>query len=71
MNGIGSILNYENSFGRSPRLMISPRHGGARSFNIYQSFDTPRGYPSGEVEFIISGGMGVSTPIIISEKHNF
>ena len=50
-----------------PRLRASPRHGGAGS----QSLNRRGGVPSGAATFIIYGGMGVSTPIIMSERHDF
>ena len=38
---------------------------------MFSVTEPPRGAPSGAAEFIVSGGMGVSTPIIISQGFDF
>ena len=53
-----------------PRLRASTRHGGAEKF-FFSVAKSPRGRPVGGGDVHRSRGMGVSTPIIISERHNF
>ena len=66
----GKIIEIEM---RIPRLGASPRHGGARKIPsyFYESSIRRGGVPSGAVEFIVFGGMGVSTPIIKSDHSVF
>jgi hypothetical protein len=54
------------------RLRASVRHGGAvRCFFEISVVDPPRWRPVGAAAHIIIGGMGVSTPIILSERFDF
>ena len=58
---------------RFPRLRATHRHGGAKKLPAFLHFviDPPRGRPVRGGGFIVIGGMGVSTPIIISKKFGF
>jgi len=63
--------NYENRWcERVPSFRSPPGYGGiVRCFLIYFKLQIRRGgAPSGAAAYIVIGGMGVSTPIVMSER---
>jgi hypothetical protein len=62
------IINFYD--GSPPQGLSEPRRGSS-VFSEIKVVDPPRGVPSGAAADIITGGMGVSTPIILSERIRF
>ena len=54
-----------------PHQALSIGTAGQGSFRLFRSLNRRGGVPSGAAIFIITGGMGVSTPIILFEQHDF
>jgi hypothetical protein len=77
MNRRSSYRNDENRkdiiiFTRAPRIRPPPGLGGAVCvfFQKYLSLIRRGGAPAGAAAYIIIGGIGVSTPIILSLKNS-